>query len=277
MPPHGYRTAEVPLPGTAAVRIVLRLLIPDQAPPPGGFPVLYALDGNAAFQDIDAPVRARCAEGPGAVLVALGAEEPARFARLERTRDYTPPDAAGAPVLDPHGRPAGGAAAFEALLPDLVARAEALAPVNPARRFLWGHSYGGLFVLRHALGQGPSPFAGAIAASPALWWDHQRFLTTLKAQLESGARPRIPVQFHTGGAEKARATRSLKPEARAFMEMRDALPETALPELACAFRRAGASDGMTVFPGLSHGETFSRSIRESWRALALDEGGFPGP
>ena len=74
-----------------------------------------------------------------------------RFATKDRARDYTPPGDRGA-LEDPRGRPAGGAPAYlRKLGQEILPRAETLAPLDPARRWLWGHSYGGLFVLQAAL------------------------------------------------------------------------------------------------------------------------------
>ena len=68
------------------------------------------------------------------------------------------------------GRRNGGADAFLDLLDQRIAlRVTQLAKIDPARRTLWGHSYGGVLVL-HALLTRPAAFDTYAAADPSLWW-----------------------------------------------------------------------------------------------------------
>ncbi|WP_196222723.1 alpha/beta hydrolase [Pseudooceanicola algae] len=240
------------------------LFLPDCPAPRGGFPSIWYLDGNAAAADLDGQALAGIDPDRAPVLVALGQAGKDRFAGLERARDYTPEG--GAPS-DPRGRPAGGAPAFQTLLTDhLIPAAEACFAADPGARQLWGHSYGGLFVLRMAMQRTAPVFARFTAASPALWWDHARFLGVLQAGLRAGQGPCAPVDLHLGGAERERASRPADPSAQPLVQMRAALPPDALGGLADDLARAGNSGAFTVFPGLSHGETFTRSVREvAWR------------
>jgi len=45
-----------------------------------------------------------------------------------------------------------------------------------------------------------------------------------------------------------------------LVQMRDALPDDALDDLDRALRGAGVPGHLRIFPGLSHGETFTRSL-----------------
>ncbi|NIZ10886.1 alpha/beta hydrolase-fold protein [Pseudooceanicola sp. HF7] len=248
----------------------LTLFLPDGPAPAAGRATLWYLDGNAAAQDLDAATL-DAIPGPGApVLICLGHEGAERFASLERTRDYTPEGQA----TDPRGRPAGGAPSFwQRLTEQLIPAAEAHFTADPTARQLWGHSYGGLFVLRAALLAGPpNLFSGFIAASPALWWNHAGYLARLHAALEAGQRPQAPIAFHTGGAERERASQPSDPTAQPLLKMRAALPPDALEGLVAAFARAGNPGAFTVFPGLSHGETFTRSVRVAALAAGADPG-----
>ena len=154
----------------------LFLAVPKTPAPAAGWPVLYMLDGNAAF---DFLTPEHLALVPGLMVVGVGYDTDRQFMRERRTLDFTAPDltAAGADAQglrpDPvhAGRLAGGAARFHAdLTGPLRALAEAGLPVDPKRRTLWGHSFGGLFTL-YALLRHPQAFAAYAAISPSIWWD----------------------------------------------------------------------------------------------------------
>ena len=56
------------------------------------------------------------------------------------------------------------------------------------------------------------------------------------------------------------ARRPTDPRAQRLVQMRDALPDDALDDLDRALRGAGVPGHLRIFPGLSHGETFTRSL-----------------
>lgn len=145
--------------------------VPKGLPPAGGWPILYLLDGNAAFDFLTAQ---HLALVPDLVLVGVGYDTDRQFARERRTLDFTAPDGPGDGIRpDPvhAGRMAGGASQFlDRLIGPLRDAAEADLPVNPVRRSLWGHSFGGLFTL-YALLTRPQAFARYAAISPSIWWD----------------------------------------------------------------------------------------------------------
>ncbi len=150
--------------------------IPKQPAPPQGFAVLYALDGNALPEHLQAADTGRLKHPP--VLVLLGYDTPLRFATAERAWDYTPPAADGRPAADTADpeRLNGGAAGFLHLLNRTIRPAvEQRVRLNPQRQTLWGHSYGGLFVL-YVLGVQPQAFTHYVAADPSLWWQNGLFL-----------------------------------------------------------------------------------------------------
>lgn len=147
---------------------------PPTAPPPGGFPVLYLLDGNSVFGTAVDAMRVVGSRGAGmepspAVVIAIGYPTDRPFDPARRTRDYTPP-AAGAPAGT------GGADAFLAFLEtELKPEVERRFPIDRGRQTLFGHSYGGLFVL-HALFTRPDGFQRYVAASPSIWWQDRAVL-----------------------------------------------------------------------------------------------------
>ena len=250
-------TIEGPTEGAA---YQIGVLTPHRAPPPEGFPVLYLLDGQAALEALTPELLAALDPKSLPVIVSVGYDTDRRFASEERTRDYTPPDAEGAPVSDPRGRSGGGGPAFlDFLVTRIMPQAEALAPVNAENRTLWGHSYAGLFVLQ-AAGTPEAPFAHFVAASPSLWWDDAHYFDRIVARMEAEDWPDRPLDFHRGELERARASKPDDPEVQQLLQMRAALPEDAFLTLVEAARDAGVPGETTIFPGLSHGETFSASI-----------------
>ncbi|MEW7848778.1 alpha/beta hydrolase-fold protein [Massilia aurea] len=147
--------------------------IPASAPLPGGHPVVYALDGNASFATLALLARTTIRRNPDTgmappVVVGIGYPGEHDYA-LARGRDYTPPAGKDGPAKE------GGADLFldfiEKELKPLIAK---LAPIDPARQALYGHSYGGLCTL-HALFTRPAMFQTYLAASPSIWY-HKRLV-----------------------------------------------------------------------------------------------------
>ncbi|WP_162248291.1 MULTISPECIES: alpha/beta hydrolase [unclassified Sphingomonas] len=138
---------------------------PATPPPPGGYPILYLLDGDQSF-----PVAAAIAGQFGpylglepGVIVAIGYGGPSR-----RVADYTPP----VPIearLDKSLPRSGGADRLLAFIADELRPAvERDLPVDPDRRTIAGYSLGGLFVL-HAFFARPQLFHSYVASSPSIW------------------------------------------------------------------------------------------------------------
>lgn len=195
------------------------LAVPDGPPPPGGFPVLYLFDGNAVFASMVEALRIQGARGratgvaPG-VVVGIGYAVDGPFDRDRRTLDYTPPADPAALGERPDGgawSATGGADAFlevlESEIKPLVAR---VAPIDPARQALFGHSLGGLCAL-HALLTRPGAFARIVAVSPSLWWDRGALLRALDAR--PAAPPATRVMIAVGGEEEPPETPGEDPHA----------------------------------------------------------------
>ncbi|MBD4195630.1 Salmochelin siderophore protein IroE, partial [Xanthomonas citri pv. citri] len=89
--------------------------------------------------------------GSPPVIVAIGYQTALPFDTAARAWDYTPPlkthePRAGKPALPP--RKTGGNDVFRQLLTEtMVPQTEANLKIDPHQRAIWGHSYGGLFVL----------------------------------------------------------------------------------------------------------------------------------
>ncbi|MCB5410185.1 alpha/beta hydrolase [Pseudogemmobacter faecipullorum] len=199
-PEHARRTAEMKLlsEGAASHHISVRrvetgpghrlyLAVPKGEAPADGWPVLYLLDGNAAFDFLTAEMLAAV---PGLMLVGVGYDTDKQFSRERRTLDFTPPEGPGDGIRPDHvheGRMAGGALQFlDRLTGPLRIAAEEGLRVDPARRILWGHSFGGLFTLYAAL-TWPGEFARYAVISPSIWWDE-----ALIRRIAAAARPLDP-------------------------------------------------------------------------------------
>lgn len=178
----------------------LSIAMPWTPPPPGGYSVLYVLESYAYFASAVEASRLNVLM-PGVVVVGIGYPDDAAYidaalaARepvpawmlmgprsiaaytLERQRDLTLPasDAAlaawSAPgVLTYERTTTGGLDGFLRMIEEEAKpRVEALAPIDKANTALFGHSLGGLAVIR-ALFSHPGAFRSYIASSPAVTW-----------------------------------------------------------------------------------------------------------
>lgn len=197
--------------------------VPASPPPPGGHPVLYVLDGNAAF-----PVAAFLARGaagrrevtglPPPVVVGIGYPMEGDFDTAARRRDYT---VAG---KDAAAEGEGGAEPFlDFLDKELKPMVAARHPVNPGRQALFGHSFGGLLVV-HALVTRPASFSTFLASSPSIWWKDRVVLEGLPALLASGANP-PRVQISVGALEDQIRKGNYSAEMRAMLASRPMVSE----------------------------------------------------
>ena len=213
--------------------------------PAQGWPVIYLLDGNAAFDFLTPD---HLAAVPGLVVVGVGYDTDRQFARERRTLDFTPPDGAQGIRPDPvhPGRMAGGGADFLARLTGpLRARAEEGLPIDTARRTLWGHSFGGLFTLYAAL-SAPDSFARFAAISPSVWWDEG-----LMARIADAAGPLPPLLIALSDAEKRSGQDGPPPAGPAPATM--ALIRALHPH-------PGPAPQVHILPGLAHIQTLAASL-----------------
>ncbi len=181
------------------------LAIPRGAAPKAGYPALWMLDGNAALAELreDWLAELHQSQTPP-LLVMVGYDTDLRFDVTARTFDYTPAPAGreGALIEDSvRQRAAGGAAAFRQLLQgELRQRVATRYPLDAAKQALWGHSYGGLFVLDTLFAAGS--FRDYIAASPALWWQGGLILDSERDYLARSQHAPAQVLLVRGGAER---------------------------------------------------------------------------
>lgn len=174
--------------------------VPDKPAPAGGYAVLYVLDGNAMFLTALEAVRAfeRRPDVPrdlATVVVGIGYPEGTDIA-VARTLDLTP--AGGHPRIK---APGGGADDFLRFIDrDLAPQVAALAPLDPQRQGIFGHSFGGLFVL-HALATDPGRFQHYMAASPSVWYADPGVIDSLSRIVEARDGSSPPIELLVTAAE----------------------------------------------------------------------------
>ncbi|WP_024890944.1 alpha/beta hydrolase [Luteimonas huabeiensis] len=263
----------------------VQLAVPKSAPPPGGFPAFWMLDGNAALIEFDDALLAELAAQPEPhVLVFVGYDNDLRIDSAARTRDYTPVEGER-PMRDGTTLVGGGGA--DALLetierqirPELRERVA----IDPARQALWGHSLAGLFAL-HTLYTRPGAFAAYAAGSPSLWWGDGALLDAPERRFAAhNAGRRVRVLLSLGGGERARSVdhRDLSdPRVRVHLRRIEAAPPDSAERLA---ERLSRVEGVEVeyreFPGLTHGPMFRASLMWALHAIAgvADRSGTPSP
>lgn len=201
---------------------VIFISTPSQPPPPAGHPVIYLLDANAAFGTM---VEALAMQSPRpeatgvrpAIVVGIGYPTEQPLDPVRRTYDYTPAVSPERLSPRPDGTPwppTGGADAFLDFIEDELKPAIARDfPVDPTCQGVFGHSFGGLFVL-HALFTRPGTFRSYVAGSPSIWFGERAILDAERAFGERlGTVPRpIRLMIGVGGLEQ---TPSPRPEAKA--------------------------------------------------------------
>lgn len=206
------------LPGTTEFMLAARngqnyrLMIaePLLPPPAGGYPVIYALDGNATFATLADAVRLQTRSPHGfdpAIVVAIGAEGDKPFDNAGRVRDFTTPAEISRLPVPPSGEESwdnhGSADAFARVIDeDIKPLIAARYPVDAGRLTLFGHSLGGFFTLHCAFSR-PESFSAFFAGSPSIWWGGQELLGRTGAFQERLAglekKPRLAIGF--GGGE----------------------------------------------------------------------------
>lgn len=262
----GYRFQTVDFKDDQGIpRHRVHILIPERKPPTTGFPALFALDGNALPELLNPQhLRQLSVESP-LVFVFIA---PANNLRLDgdaRAYDYTPPDTHGKPLIDAlkPSRKNGGAAEYLKLITQQIRPEVAkLAPLNTQRQTLWGHSYGGLFVLYALFHQGG--FSQYIAADPSLWWQSGLFMQQMDTILAQSP------QFHhtqlwieKSGKERKKVAQNTAQQK--LIQAREKATASISPELHRQFaQQLSALSGLKVhyqdYPNDTHGSLFSDSF-----------------
>ncbi|SYZ55205.1 alpha/beta hydrolase [Xanthomonas arboricola pv. juglandis] len=252
----------------------VRIATPKAAPPAAGYPVVYLLDGNAALMELDERLLdSLSTHGDAPVLVFIADDSALRIDAVGRSLDYTPARYDDGRVetdpLNPQRR-TGGAAAFTQLIATRIRpQVEARVAVDRQRQTLWGHSYGGLFVLQVVLTQ-PQLFQHYVAVDPSLWWGDGFVVQQAQRVVEQArdasadtqqATRRLTLLAGEGGApaNPARPDRPGRPRADPQAAQHLVALLSALPGLTAEYR---------PLPGLSHGQTLGASLAPTLREAA---------
>lgn len=264
----GYRFESRVFPGSEGRRHHrVWLAIPEGTPPSAGFPALYLLDGNAVLNRLRPEWLTTLGTDTPPVLVMIGYDTDLLFDGDARHYDYTPAPNGRNSVRDARRpqREGGGAAAFierieSAITPWVASRTR----MDPNRKALWGHSFGGLFTL-FTLCTRPRAFRIYLPVSPSLGWADnllQHSLDHLAAQPPE----RNTAVWICRGDEEVRITKAMNAEQiqqrknngntafRLFADNLDRIPRVEV------HRR--------LYPGLGHGDMFSAALPEALRIVA---------
>lgn len=180
----------------------------------GKMPVVYLLDGNGTFPiaAAAAALQSRRPERTGvrpAIVVGIGYPTTLWLDAERRTYDYTPPVPEDALPQRPDrggwSRTGGADEFLDFIADELQPMIAAEFDIDRDQSALFGHSFGGLFVL-HTLFTRPALFRNYAAASPSIWFggDH---LMQAKARFKA-VQPVLPTRrllVTVGSLEQAEA------------------------------------------------------------------------
>ncbi|MDO4699370.1 MAG: alpha/beta hydrolase-fold protein [Moraxella sp.] len=153
------------------------------SPPTDGYPVVYVLDGNVFFPTASTVAqtlygRPNQTTPKSMLIVGIGYADSKGFHVKARAEDYTPPSA-NYPTPQGEIQKFGGAEQFyQFIRQELQPMLYTHWAINPNQQSLFGHSFGGLFVL-YTLFNHPQSFQNYLAASPSLWWNQGRIADDL--------------------------------------------------------------------------------------------------
>lgn len=180
----------------------------------GKMPVVYLLDGNGTFPiaAATAALQSRRPERTGvrpAIVVGIGYPTTLWLDAERRTYDYTPQVAPGTLPQRPNrggwSRTGGADEFLDFIAHELQPMIAGEFDTDPEQSALFGHSFGGLFVL-HTLFTRPTLFRNYAAASPSIWFggDH---LMQAKARFmaRQPVSPTRRLLVTVGGLEQAEA------------------------------------------------------------------------
>ena len=242
-------------------RYRIQIAVPRTPAPADGRPALYMLDGNAALDALtDADLQALGTQAATPVLVAVGYDVSTRVDVTSRAYDYTPPTIEhGKRVPTPvvRGREGGGADIFmDFIRTQVKPLARKQAAIDPAREYLWGHSYGGLFTL-HVLFTQPDAFARYIVGDPSTWWNDGVLLDEWKRfDARQAAGKRVAMLVGTKPRDPARPS----PAGAITNAGVQAEPRATVSDIADGLRAGGAIASHEAFPQFGHGEMLRASL-----------------
>ena len=217
------------------------------------YPSVFMLDGNSAMSHLNEDVLKSLLENDAPILVAIGYKTNLPFATAFRSLDYTPADlATGKPAQDPRNpeRMSGGSADFRnVILSDIAPWVEQNVKLDAQKRALWGHSYGGLFVLDSLIDG--RYFSHFFAASPSLSWADQRIMKKTKnAKIAQDSKKHL-LLMEGDLLANVGSQQSPNFDASGINNNREVLAIT---------KQHGVDAKFLIYPNLKHGEVFKASL-----------------
>jgi predicted alpha/beta superfamily hydrolase len=251
-----------------------------------GLPVIYMLDGNAAMAALSDDLFSRLELLP--VIVAIGYKTELRFDVVSRAFDYTPAPPDGSKPKDERGRKGGGADIFAELIETKIKpKVETLAKINKQQQTIWGHSYGGLFVLNTLL-KHHEMFQNYVAADPSFWWQDGVILKIEKQFAEKftpkndkkeidNKKLNLAVLVGRGAPQRRRnieqrtttterpAESATQPVDRPANDSRRSVPPNTAEDFVKRLEPLLKTTELKVFEGFSHGQMLPASLEPALR------------
>ena len=229
--------------------------IPNAAPPAEGYPILYALDGNAVMDRVSDSLLAQLTQKTPPVIVAVGYQTALPFDQNSRAYDYRPAVKENPADSGRDARKSGGSEAFRQLLQNtIVESVERGMKIDPQRRAIWGHSYGGLFIIDSWLAS--SRFRIYFSASPSLGRGNASLLDKM-AEAKADAFSQRSLYLMEGAVATQRVSSAGAEETRG-----NVLQTVSL------LKKKGVAVNWWPYPGLSHGEMFNASLQSALLKVA---------
>ena len=229
--------------------------IPNAAPPAEGYPILYALDGNAVMDRVSDSLLAQLTQKTPPVIVAVGYQTTLPFDQNARAYDYRPTVKENSADSGRDSRKSGGSEAFRQLLQNtIVENVERGMKIDPRRRAIWGHSYGGLFIIDSWLAS--SRFRIYFSASPSLGRGNASLLDKM-AEAKADAFSQKSLYLMEGAVATQRVSSAGAEETRG-----NVLQTVSL------LKKKGVAVNWWPYPGLSHGEMFNASLQSALLEVA---------
>ena len=244
------------------------LAMPKNSDKHKALPVIYMLDGNSVMSRLDDDLLKKMSEQNNMVIVAIGYKSNLPFESAARSVDYTPADLSNKIHLDPRNpeRMSGGSQQFRQLISNQIipwVNAQVKLShitLDSHRTALWGHSYGGLFVLDTLLNnfqiknsENKSVFSHYYVASPSLTWADSRILKAVehvRSEQVKGSQL-VVMEGDTIPSETAR----ISPNADRLMIQNNR-------QLVLDLASKGVNAKLLLYPHLSHGQVFQASLMD---------------
>lgn len=222
--------------------------VPDKKPPVSGFPVLYMLDGNAVMDRLSDEFLKEISKKTPPVIVAIGYQTKLPFESESRAYDYTPANKVPN-SFDRYGRKGGGSDIFRLLIKNnIMSVVEKNIKVNAKKRGIWGHSYGGLFVLDSYLSS--DLFTFYYSASPSLSRDNFALVNKIEKENKNLFMDKnLYVMEGDGDKTRERDNKS------------NILNKTI--SMVSILRKNNVTVKYDCYPGLTHGQMFTPSFESA--------------